>query len=239
MTKTDYHFMSSNTRGLAVLIDGDSVKPEYFERVLVWAARNRTVKIRRIYGGCKKLSTWEKCIDSHEIESVTNDTNYKNAADIMLAVDAAEIHYSGQDIDSFCIVTHDNDFAGLVKWLRGKGAYVTVIWSSDPEKHKPSFEDECDYFILIGNLPDSRNQDPEIQKKLLGWKDAVRKVIKEYANEEGWVLLSEVGNKLKSIGQGFDPHDYCHSKLSSLIKSCSEFETETGPERVKLCPQKP
>ena len=231
--------MSSDTRGLAVLIDGDSVKPEYFGRVLVWAALNRTVEIRRIYGGCKKLNTWKECISSHGIESVINDTNYKNAADITLAVDAAEIHYSRHDINSFCIVTHDNDFAGLVRWLRRKEACVAVIWSSDPKEHKPSFEKECDYFIPIDNLPDPGNQDPEIQKKLLGWKDAVRKVIKEYANEEGWVLLSEVGNKLKSIGQGFDPHDYCHNKLSSLIKSCSEFETETGPERVKLRSQKP
>lgn len=231
--------MSSDTRGLAVLIDGDNMKPEYFGRVLIWATWNRTVKIRRIYGGSKKLNTWKKCIDSHGIESVINDTDYKNAADIMLAVDAAEIHYSKRDIGSFCIVTHDNDFAGLVKWLRGKGADVTVIWSSDPKEHKPSFESECDHFIPVDNLPDPGNQDPEIQKKLSGWKDAVREVIKKYANEEGWILLAEVGNKLRSIEQDFDPHDYCHNKLSSLIKSCSEFEIETGPERVKLSLQKP
>lgn len=168
-----------------------------------------------------------------------NRTDYKNAADMMLAVDAAEIHYSRPDIEGFCIITHDNDFAGLVKWLREKGNYVGIIWSSDPETHKPSFEDECSYFISVDKLPDSGNQDPEIQKKLVGWKNAVRKVIKMHADEEGWVLLSEVGNKLESIRQDFDPRDYCHNKLSSLIKSCSEFETETGPERVKLRPQKP
>ena len=58
LTNATHHLMSSDTRGLAVLIDGDSVKPEYFGRVLVCAARSGTVKIRRIYGGFNKLDAW-------------------------------------------------------------------------------------------------------------------------------------------------------------------------------------
>ena len=229
--------MPSDTHTLVVLIDGDSVKPEYLGRVLAWAAKDRTVKIRRIYGDRSKLSDWEECISNHGIEPMINDGSHKNAADMMMAADAVEIYCHGSDVDGFCIVTQDNDFAGLVKWLRRKGAYVAAIWSSDHNNHEPSFKAECNDFMLVDELPGLDNPDPTAQKKLSGWKDAVREAIKTSAVKDGWVLLSDVGNRLKSARRDFEPRNFCHSKLFSLIDSCGEFEAQTDPERVRIRPQ--
>ena len=217
--------------GMAVLIDGDGVNPEHFGRMLAWAARDRPVKIRRIYGSSDKLNTWMECIRNHCITPVINRTNYKNAADIMLAMDAAEMLHSKQ-VRSFCIVAHDNDFAGLVQWLHEKHAHVEVIWSSTLKEHNFSFQSGCDDSILEDELPYSDDPDPKAQEKLSGWKDAVRQVIKRHACEDGWMLLSEVRNRLKSNGQDIATRDYCHSKLSGLIDSCPEFEIRS--ERVRL-----
>ena len=53
--------------------------------------------------------------------------------------------------------------------------------------------------------------------------------------EDGWALLSDVGNKLKEIKPALKFRDYCHGELLPLIGSCKE-EFETGPERVRLRP---
>ena len=151
------HVMDSDSRRLAVLIDGDSINPAHFGRVFAWATQCNDVIIRRIYGDHDKLEHWKECISNHGIESVPSYAKYKNTADIVLAVHAAEILYSNKEIGGFCIVTNDNDFAGLVKWIRDKGAYVAVVWSSSKEKHTPSFEDECNDFEYIDKLPPSDN----------------------------------------------------------------------------------
>ena len=225
--------MDSDSRQLAVLIDGDSINPAYFGRVLAEASRHGTVAIRRIYGNRGKLSDWEECISNHGIEPVLNSTTYKNAADIILTIHAVEILYSKKEINGFFIVTSDNDFAGLVKWIRDKGAYVAVVWSSSKEKHTPSFKDECNDFEYIDKLPPSDDPDPAAQGRLSDWKEAVREAVCMSAREDGWALLSDVGNKLKEIGHDFDYRAYCHGRLLPLVESCPEFETETEPDRVR------
>ena len=86
--------MDSDSRRLAVLIDGDSIKPAYFGSVLAWAARHDVVAIRRIYGRHTKLADWKECIKRHEIELMPTYVDYKNAADITLTIHAVEIFYS-------------------------------------------------------------------------------------------------------------------------------------------------
>ena len=197
-----------------------TIDPEHLGRVLAEAGRYGTTSIRRIYGDHDKLFRWEECISNHGIESVPNSAAYKNAADVMLIIDAAEILRSGRGIDGLCIITSDNDFAGLARWIRENKAYVTVIWSSGQNEHTPFFEKECDAFKHIVDLPPADNPDPVAQRKLSGWKEAARRAICTHKQKDDWVLLSSVGESLK----GINIRDYCHSQLLSLICSCQEFE---------------
>ena len=225
--------MSSDSDSVAVLIDGDNVEPRYFGRMLAWAARDKPVKIRRIYGSSEKLSAWTNCTTNHGIKHVNNPTAYENAADIMLAMDAAEILCSKLGVRDFCIVTHDNDFAGLVQWMHEKNVRVEVVWSSSPEKHKPSFRDMCDNFITVDELPHQDILEPEAREKLSEWKDMVVQAIKMHASNDGWALLSNVGNMMNLDMPGFKHADYCHKTLSSLIGSCPEFEIESDLVRLR------
>ena len=223
--------MDSDSRRLAVLIDGNSINPAYFGRVLAEAAEHGTVEIRRIYGGHGKLDCWKECISNHGIESVPNDAGYKNAADVMLIIDAAEMLHHRNEIGRFCIVASDNDFAGLARWMREQGIFVVGIGSTNT---KPlDFKRECNAFRYIEELSTLDNPDPAAQRKLSGWKETIMETIHMSAREDGWALLSDVGNKLKEIGRDFDYRAYCHGDLLPLVKSCPEFETETGPDRVR------
>ena len=228
--------MDSDSRRLAVLIDGDFIDPADFGRVFAWAAGSGEVTMRRIYGNREKLSDWRKCIDNHRIEPVNNYADGRNAADFTMTIDAMDILHTREDVSGFCIVTADNHFASLAKRLCKEEYFVAVLWSSRLNEHEPSFKDECDVIMHVDELPPMNDPDPAAHKALSVWKDAVRDAIRMPARREGWALLSDVGNMLKTRRE-FDPSDYCHGKLLSLIESCSEFETKAGPERVRLRPQ--
>ena len=231
------HAMDSDPRRLAVLIDGDFIDPADFGRVFAWAAGKGEVIMRRIYGNRVKLSDWRKCIDNHRIEPVGNYADGKNAADFTMTIDAMDILHTREDVNGFCIVVADNHFASLAKRLCKEEYFVAVLWSSHLNEHESSFKDECDVFRHVDELPPVGDPDPAAHKTLSVWKDAVRDAIRMSARKEGWALLSDVGNMLKATGCEFDPSDYCHRKLFSLIGSCSEFETKAGPERARLWPQ--
>ena len=229
--------MDLSPRILAVLIDGDNIKPAYYGRVMAWAARHGTVSMRRIYGNIGKLSDWKGCISNHGLEPVPNCIEGKNVADVMLTIHAVEILRSEKGIDGFCIAASDNDFAGLANWLRGEGAFV--VGTGSMETKPLEFKRECDCFEYVEDLPPEDDPDPVAQRKLSIWKDAVREAIQTSEQDDGWVLLADVGNKLKGAESGFDYSVYCHSDLLPLTQSCLEFETESNPERVRLRPQEP
>ena len=228
--------MESRPRKLAVLIDGDSIDPTDFGRVFAWVAGRGEVVMRRIYGNHRKISNWRKCIDNHRIEPVNNYADGRNAADFTMTIDAMDIFHTWKDINGFCIVVADNHFASLARRLCKKEYFVAVLWNSRLNEPKPSFKDECNVFKHVDKLPPA--DDPEAQKDLSCWKDTVKEAIDVSPQEEGWALMSDVGNRLKAIEPNFTPSDYCHGKLFSLIESCSKFETEIGPERARLRPQK-
>ena len=224
-----YYIMSPEPRRLAVLIDGDFVEPELLGRVLAEASRHGTLNIRRIYGNREKLSDWKECIRRHGIEPVPNYASGGNAADITLIIDTMDMLNSGR-VDGFCIVASDNHFAGLASRIHKEGIFVVGIGSSD--KPPSSFKGACDDFRYVEDLPPSPNPDPVAQEALAGWKEAVKEAVRMSAREDGWALLSDVGNKLKGIGHDFDYRVYCHGDLLPLVKSCPEFEAEL--DRVRL-----
>ena len=226
---------ASNTMSLsciAVLIDGDNIKQAYFGRIFAWASGKGEVVIRRIYSNRKNLSDWKKCIDNHRIEPMNNHADGKNATDFTMAIDAMDILHDSKDINGFCVVTADNHFVSLVNRLCKEEYFVAVLWSSGPNEPKSSFKDECDVFMRVEDLPSA--DDPGAQKDLSSWKGAVKEAIDASPRKNGWALMSDMGNNLKANEPDFAPSDYCHGKLFSLIESCQEFETKTGPEQVRL-----
>ena len=222
--------MKPEPRLMAVLIDGDSVEPALLGRMLAEARQHGSLEIRRIYGSREKLDIWKACIGNHGIEPIPNDAGYKNAADVMLIIDAASMLHRRSGIGGFCIVASDNDFAGLARWLREQGVFVVGIGS----KNTPplDFKRECDKFKYAHELPPSDNPDPAAQRKLSAWEWEVREAVRLSARVDGWAFLSDVGNKLRETKSTINYRDYCYGDLLPLVKSCPEFEIESN--RVRL-----
>ena len=222
-------FMGSDPNKLAVLIDGDNAYLEYIERVMAYASRHGQVAARRIYGAQNKLDSHLECIERHGFKPTYAEG--QNAADTALIIDAMEM-FRSKVADGYCIVTSDNDFAELARRLRKEGAFVAGIGASD--KEISPFKDACDDFTYFEDLPSPDDQDPAIRKFVHGWEEAVKEAIRACAKEDGWAILSDVGNKLKDDGYNLDPAAHCRGGPMSLIGSCPEFETRAKSNQARL-----
>src|SRR5947199_5300765 len=74
----------------------------------------------------------------------------KNSADIRLVVDAMDLAYSKEHIDTFVIVSGDSDFSPLVSKLKELGKHVIGLGMVDSTSNL--LRDNCDEFIYYEDL---------------------------------------------------------------------------------------
>src|SRR6476661_6461880 len=74
----------------------------------------------------------------------------KNSADIRLCVDAMDLAYSKDHIDTFVIVSGDSDFSPLVSKLKELGKHVIGLGMQDSTSDL--LRDNCDEFIYYEDL---------------------------------------------------------------------------------------
>ncbi|MCI0570241.1 MAG: NYN domain-containing protein [Myxococcaceae bacterium] len=86
----------------------------------------------------------------------------KNAADMRLVIDALELCYAREHIDTFVIASGDSDFCPLAYKLRENGR--VVIGLAAKESTSPLFVKACDEFIYL-KPPARRGGEEERQKK--------------------------------------------------------------------------
>src|SRR5262249_37021594 len=74
----------------------------------------------------------------------------KNSADIRLCVDAMDLAYSKEHIDTFVIVSGDSDFSPLVSKLKELGKQVLGLGMQESTSNL--LRDNCDEFIYYEDL---------------------------------------------------------------------------------------
>jgi NYN domain/OST-HTH/LOTUS domain len=240
--------MASEPRSarLAVLIDADNASPRIADGLFEEIAKIGEASVRRIYGDFSgtRLKSWADILSKHAIIPHQNFayTAGKNASDIALVIDAMDLLHSGR-FDGFCLVSSDSDFTRLAARIREQG---TDVFGFGAQKTPESFRQACRRFIYTENLlpeapaPD-RDRAPEA--KALQPPSAamplLRKVIAQMDDEDGWVGLGGVGQRIANLAPDFDPRTYGHAKLGDLVRATGFFEVdrlEGRGVRIRLKP---
>jgi len=238
---------------LAVLIDADNVPYANVKEMFEEIAKYGTPTFKRIYADWTKptVSGWKKVLLENAITPVQqySYSTGKNASDSALIIDAMDILYTGK-VDGFCIVSSDSDFTRLATRLREAG--MKVIGIGEKKTLNP-FITACDKFIYIEILKPAPPKQPEtdtrkprrsapapvneplskIDPELI---KLVTDSITDLADENGWTFLGELGNLMLKKKPDFDPRNYGHTKMLSLIKSMNMFEIDerdSGKNNIK------
>lgn len=230
-----------NDKKIAVLIDADNVSEKYIKYIFDEIANHGTPTYKRIYGDWTKpnLASWKVVLLNYSISPIQqySYTTGKNATDAALIIDAMDILYS-KSVDGFCIVSSDSDFTKLASRLREAGMYVMGMG----EKKTPQpFIAACEKFKYLEVLavPSTPYETPEQKNtkergnpqegmaSIDELIEAIRTIVTESSDEDGWAFLGEVGIKLNKRYPDFDTRNYGHLKLTPLIASLKKFEIQS------------
>ncbi|MDR1604806.1 MAG: NYN domain-containing protein [Gracilibacteraceae bacterium] len=233
----------------AVLIDADNISERYIKFILDEISNEGLATYKRIYGDwtTPNLNPWKTALLNNSILPFQQFayTSGKNATDSAMIIDAMDIFYSGQ-VNGFCIVSSDSDFTRLAARLREGGMIVIGMG----EKKTPnSFISACNRFKYLDILAaESAKTDPE-EKTTEGGalrpkveagaakadksaadkrtiKAAILAIVGESSDDNGWLNISELGNRLVKRYPDFDVRNFNFSKLSMFVQSLDYLVTK-------------
>lgn len=236
---------------LAVLIDADNASSKIAQGLFEEIAKIGEASVRRIYGDFSgtRLKSWAEILSTHAIMPHQNFayTSGKNASDIALVIDAMDLLHSGR-FDGFCLVSSDSDFTRLAARIREQGVDV---YGFGEQKTPESFRQACRRFIYTENLlpeapapnePDKPDARPSsLTRPAAEAAQLIRTAMAQLDDEDGWVALGGVGQRLAVLNSDFDPRTYGFAKLGDLVEKTGAFEIDRGRGRgvyVRLKPKR-
>jgi hypothetical protein len=127
--------MADTDARVAVLVDGENVSQAHAGRILTRALAVGTPTVLRVYGNATLLPAWDSAPRFRLVHAGAG----KNATDILLAVEAMALAFSGT-VERFCIVSSDRDYTHLVDHLRERGHHVVGMGEAKaPERYRKAF----------------------------------------------------------------------------------------------------
>lgn len=235
----------NNDRRYAVLIDADNISDKYIKLILDEVSNDGIATYKRIYGDWTRpnFASWKSVLLEHSITPIQqyNYTSGKNSTDSAMIIDAMDILYSG-NVEGFCIVSSDSDFTRLASRLRESGMDVVGMGESKTPK---AFISACNKFKYLDLLAMAADQPAEVPAAATAAKEvreedsmtnfetvkkAIITIAQENYDEDEWIFIGDIGNKLQKRYPDFDVRNFGFTKLTPFIKSLDLFEIKS--ERI-------
>src|SRR5262245_17184493 len=158
-------------RALAVFIDFENLalgfqgRREKFDiaRVIERLVEKGKIVAKKAYADWSRFQPYTAPLHESAIELIEiprRGQSGKNSADIRLCVDAMDLAYSKDHIDTFVIVSGDSDFSPLVSKLKELGKHVIGLGMQ--ESTSDLLRDNCDEFIYYEDLGKTKTLSPAI-----------------------------------------------------------------------------
>ncbi|MHB1422147.1 MAG: NYN domain-containing protein [Gemmataceae bacterium] len=167
--------MSDGERSLAIFIDFENLALGFqgrrdrfdIERVLERLVEKGKIVCKKSYADWSRFASFTTQLHEAAIELIEiprRAQSGKNSADIRLCVDAMDLAYSKDHIDTFVIVSGDSDFSPLVSKLKELGKHVIGLGMQ--ESTSDLLRDNCDEFIYYEDLGQAPTLTPALDAHL-------------------------------------------------------------------------
>src|ERR1700733_5798255 len=167
--------MPDNDNSLAIFIDFENLalgfqnRRDRFDigRVLERIVEKGKIVAKKAYADWSRFGGYPAPLHEAAIELIEiprRAQSGKNSADIRLCVDAMDLAYSKEHIDTFDVVSGDSDFSPLVSKLKELGKHVIGLGMQDSTSDL--LRDNCDEFIYYEDLGQAPDLHPSLDPKL-------------------------------------------------------------------------
>ncbi|HUT83829.1 MAG TPA: NYN domain-containing protein [Thermodesulfobacteriota bacterium] len=227
----------SEEKNLALFIDFDNIalglkqsnmKKFDISLVLQRLLEKGKIVIKRAYADWSNYTEYKNELHSAGIELIEipkRQISGKNSADIRLVVDAMDLCYAKEHLDTFVVLSGDSDFTPLVSKLRENDK--SVIGVGVRNSSSELLIHNCDEFIFYDDLARVATPSPGMEaipkEKAQVFRflvSTIRALIRE--NKE--VLFSSmIKDMMKRKQPSFDEETYGYSTFGDLLEDAQKF----------------
>src|SRR5262245_3456650 len=232
--------MQNDEKRIAVFIDFENVamgvrESKYgnfnIDLVLKRLVEKGKIMVKRAYSDWHRYAEFKRAFHQAAIELIdVPQTRYsgKNSADIRMVVDALDLSYQKQHIDTFVLVSGDSDFSPLVSKLRENGRYV--IGMGVKQSSSDLLINNCDEFIFYEDLVRPATTvtvvDPQVHHLSPKKAEAIRLVLETFQALQregkeviyGSMIKQTLIRKLPSFNETY----YGYPMFSRLLEDAAE-----------------
>lgn len=198
-------------------------------RVLKRMVEKGKLVVKKAYADWNRYANYTTALHEAAIELIEiphRSQSGKNSADIRLCVDAMDLAYSKDHIDTFIIVSGDSDFSPLVSKLKELGKHV--IGHGMQGSTSELLRDNCDEFIYyedlgdeVADLPDVDPNLPEQKKKAFALlMDSLRALRRENKSD---LWSSMIKDTMKRKRPSFNETYHGYSSFSALLEDAERL----------------
>lgn len=223
-----------STSHFAILVDLENcgAKAEILNYIIERVKIRGDILLGKVYGYTDRYSSLKELLLSNTfsvVPSLRFGHHQKNNLDIQLVIDALEIAYTNDLIDSFCIVSGDSDYTPLVGKLKTMGKFVLGI--SRSEVASTVFINACSEFMFLENVSSKKKKETKRSaEEPLNDQDLAKLVetILEEA-EEDEMYASELKTTVLRLRPDFNEKAFGFASFGKLL---THIEQKFGTIRV-------
>jgi uncharacterized protein (TIGR00288 family) len=198
-------------------------------RVLERLVEKGKIVVKKAYADWSRFAQYTAPLHEAAIELIEiprRAQTGKNSADIRLCVDAMDLAYSKDHIDTFVIVSGDSDFSPLVSKLKELGKHVIGLGLA--EATSELLRDNCDEFIYYEDLgsgtstvfPVLGKQIPEAKQKVFSLLMESLLALRRENKEVLW--SSMIKDTMKRKKPSFNEEYYGYRTFSELLEDARQ-----------------
>ncbi|RPI88832.1 MAG: NYN domain-containing protein, partial [Planctomycetaceae bacterium] len=193
---------------------------------------------KKAYADWNRYSSYTESLHEAAIELIQiprRAQTGKNSADIRLCVDAMDLAYSKDHIDTFVVVSGDSDFSPLVSKLKELGKHVIGLGMQPSTSDL--LRDNCDEFIyyediesVTAEVPQLDPTLPELKKKAHTLLLEALHALRRESKERLW--SSMIKDTMKRLKPSFNETYHGYRTFSTLLEDAQQMgmlELETDP----------
>ena len=195
------------------------------QRVLRRLVEKGKIIVKKAYADWSRYAEYKRALHEAGLELIEIPRRVmtgKNSADIHLVVDAMDLSYSKEHIDTFVIVSGDSDFSPLVAKLKENGKRVLGLAMRNSTSEL--LVSSCDEFIFYEDLEaDEVQETAELERMVPGGKRDVFRVVLEtlvalQREIAGPILASMIKDTIRRKQPSFSESSYGYRTFSDLLE---------------------
>jgi uncharacterized protein (TIGR00288 family) len=203
--------------------DSNEVKKFDIGLVLERLLEKGKIIVKKAYCDWERYSEFKRPFHEAAIELIDIPQKYysgKNSADIKMVVDAMDLCYSKEHLDTFVIMSGDSDFSPLVSKLKENNKYVIGVGVKGASSNLLIYN--CDEFIYYEDIWRDQQRGPQLDglSKKNGevfalMIDAIQALVRESKDVLwGSMVKQTMQRKKPSFNEGY----YGYSTFSELLE---------------------